>query len=485
MIVKIWLAIRHWLLWPLIPLIFLGSHTALGFISNVQTSDRSSPLQLASFQAQPGGIYLPLVLKGLRPNVYGVEFPGKVRESVYQEVFAAEPSWVRMTSTGVKWYLVEPVEGERLWSALSLVETRLQKYAQAGIQVILVIQGTPSWAQKEAGYLCGPVRQDKLAAFAQFMEDLVARYSQSPYHVKYWELWNEPDIDPSLVLQDSGFGCWGDADDPFYGGGYYSEMLQVIAPRMRAVDPDARVLIGGLLLDCDPRNPPQGKDCASSLFFEGILQGDATAASFDGISFHAYDYYAGGAGNYTNYGWSTTDESRQPLLVPKAKYLNELLDQYQVNGKFLMNTENGLLCDDYQDNPTFEFTKAYYVTYAYVSAFVEGLQANIWYHVYGWRGSALFDSDDQPLPAFFAFRFGIQELNQAVFQREVKDFEGIRVYEFFRDDRIIWVIWSGDGQTHSMIPLPGVPVAIYDPFGEPVGALTEIDIVPLYIEMIP
>ena len=34
------------------------------------------------------------------------------------------------------------------------------------------------------------------------------------FDVHYWELGNEPDVDPILVNSSSGFGCWGDIDDP-------------------------------------------------------------------------------------------------------------------------------------------------------------------------------------------------------------------------------------------------------------------------------
>ena len=68
-----------------------------------------------------------------------------------------------------------------------------------------------------------------LDAFAGFMRDLVARYSVPPYNIKYWEIWNEEDVDPSLVGPTSGFGCWGDATDPYYGGGGYAEFTCVPA----------------------------------------------------------------------------------------------------------------------------------------------------------------------------------------------------------------------------------------------------------------
>jgi len=49
------------------------------------------------------------------------------------------------------------------------------------------------------------------------MSELVTRYSKPPFNIKYWEIGNEPDIDPSLIAPTEPFGCWGDQNDEFYG----------------------------------------------------------------------------------------------------------------------------------------------------------------------------------------------------------------------------------------------------------------------------
>ena len=128
------------------------------------------------------------------------------------------------------------------------------------------------------------------------MHALVARYSVALYNIKYWELWNEPDIASSNFPGDNLFGCWGDPNDPYYGGGYYADMLREVYPQIKAADPQGQVLVGGLLLDCDPR---LGAGCEKvknnnqpSKFLEGILRKNGVPF-FDGVSFHAYDYYLG------------------------------------------------------------------------------------------------------------------------------------------------------------------------------------------------
>ena len=121
-------------------------------------------------------------------------------------VAQANGYWVRRNA--LKWSDVEPEEGSRNWAAVSGLEQEIQTVMQQGLGLVLVVRSTPAWAQQKSGYLCGPVSSDKLNSFADFMYEAVQRYSVPPYNVKYWELWNEPDIDPSLVDQDSEYGCW-------------------------------------------------------------------------------------------------------------------------------------------------------------------------------------------------------------------------------------------------------------------------------------
>jgi len=323
---------------------------------------------------------------------------------------------------------------------------------------------------------------------------LVARYSVSPYNVKYWEIWNEPDIDPIYVSPDSPYGCWGDQNDAYYGGGYYAEMLKAAYPQIKAADPQAQVLVGGLLLDCDPR-PEAG--CAAvghssvpGKFLEGILINNG-APYFDGVSFHAYDYYFGQSGQYGNSNWQSAWNTTGSVLIAKAQFIQGLLGQYGVSGKFLMNTESALLCNACSNDSVFETTKAYYVAQAYSAAIAKGLRANIWYSVMGWQNSGLLNPDLSPRPAYTAFQFARSELRDAAFAGDITgsdigDASSVKGYKFNRGDRRIWVLWSLDGAAHS-INLPGVPLTAWDALGNPVTPAVSMNVTlnPLYLEWSP
>jgi hypothetical protein len=400
--------------------------------------------------------------------------------------------WVR--SAGVSWADVEPQEGERNWDALISNEQQWRTASENGLTPIIIVGSTPSWAQKFSGVSCGPIRPEKLTSFGDFMHDLVARYHQSPFHVKYWEIWNEPDIDRGITPPGSPWGCWGDQADPYYGGGYYAEMLKVVYPRIKAADPEAQVLVGGLLLDCDPQTPPKTspgsddyKDCSPSLFLEGILRNNG-GDYFDAVSFHSYDYYYEEFGRYGNPNWHSDWSKKGPALISKSQYLRTLLAMYGFTDKALLNTESALLCgrtgqELICQDEAYALTKASYIAQLYSAARSQGLRTGIWYSVTGWRGSGLVGRDLEPSPAFDAFLFSASQLDNASYIGIVSNFPGVRGYEFYRDGNRLWVIWSSDGEEHT-IQIPGATEAVYNVLGEPVPITQSLTITlkPIYIE---
>lgn len=416
-------------------------------------------------------------------NIPGIEVES-INAPKLDLIQGAEANWMRLN--GLLWSQVEPEEGERRWEALFALEAGMILAAERGLQVILIVRSTPPWAQKVPPYSCGPIRPEKLEAFASFMYEVVTRYSQPPYNVKTWELGNEPDIDPSLVPPDHVFGCWGDQNDPYYGGGYYAQMLQQVYPQIKAADPQAQVLVGGLVLDCDPLNPPEGKDCIPSRYLEGILR-NGGGEFFDGVSFHNYDLYAPPF-NYSNPNWNSSSQVNGPVLIAKTHYLRSLLTAYGYPDKFLLNTEAGLLCGRSGEEPQcrsepYQLAKAYYAAQMNASALSEGLQASVWYSMKGWRGTNLVDEALKPLPVYEAFRFSASTLQGAEFSREVTIYQGVKGYEFIRDGARIWVLWSPNG-TERLIQLFTYPRAVYNPFGihqSPRRELT-ISAAPLYIK---
>jgi hypothetical protein len=222
---------------------FTGASLSIGQLGDLEWS-HPSPARAADSPAYTA--FLPSVSSTFPfQTVFGVEMPQIINKNGLAEVAEAGTTWVRLN--GALWADIEPDQaGQRDWSALSSLEEQLKNAAYRGLKVILIVRKTPVWAQKVPGSYCGPIAEEDLAAFGDFLKELVSRYSRHPFNVKYWELWNEPDVDPALADYiggaDNQFGCWGNITDAYYGGGYYGEMLKAVYPKIKEADREPRSL---------------------------------------------------------------------------------------------------------------------------------------------------------------------------------------------------------------------------------------------------
>jgi hypothetical protein len=210
---------------------------------------------------------------------------------------------------------------------------------------------------------------------------------------------------------------------------------------------------------------------------------------FDGVSFHAYDYYNGFEGQFSNGNWYSAWDTTGPVISAKARYIRSVLSAYGYPDKYLINSENALLCGRDGTEPEcqteiFNLTKAYYIVQSTTMALSEGLQGNIWYDLRGWRGSALVDQNRQPLIAYQAYQYAIQMLDGMAAWGKIDLNAGISGYEFRRDEHVVWVVWSLDGSVHELT-LPDKTIAVYDLYGSnimPSAQTLSVTLAPLYVE---
>jgi hypothetical protein len=425
-------------------------------------------------------VYLPVVFKNYPwQSVFGITIYTLDEAGGLPQIAQAGTDWTRI---GLIWQAIEPSPGDRFWN--TELEQGLIRAKSLGVEPIMLIEGTPKWALK-SGFKCGAVAEDKFPALGQFAYDLVKRYSAPPYNVRYWEVWNEPDAAGIL-------GCWGDpSDTQYYGGYYYGQMLQAVYPRMKEADPGAQVLVGGLLLDCDPVNPPAGRTCVESKFLNGILESGA-GPYFDGVSFHAYDFYYG-KGTYGNGNWHSSSSTTGPVSIAKSNYLKSVLSEYGYGEKYLLNTETAVFwggnvmdppCLAPQDLvPNIEATKVYYVVQSYAVAVAEGWRANVWYSAFGVRCSGLLNSNLSPKAGYYAYQFTQQKLGEALFVRQISEYGGVMGYEYETPAGKLWVVWALDGQAH-ILNLPELPLEV-NRVGEDGQAVKELNTLSIILEDSP
>jgi hypothetical protein len=415
-------------------------------------------------------------------SIFGVQISSGYVGATAGRAVEARTNWVRYG--GFLWSEIEPRPGERNWSAMAPLEPELQTLAAHGLTTIAIVQSTPAWAQLISGHSCGAIAPEALDAFAAFMRDLVARYSAPPYNIRYWEIWNEPDVDPSYVSPTSGFGCWGDEADPYYGGGAYAEMLKRVYPAIKQANPSAQVLLGGLLLDCDADHPVAGKSCSVSRFLEGILRNGGSAA-FDIVSYHGYAFWSG-----KNEDWDMSNPAWQPrggVVLGKLQQIRETLARYQADKPVLLS-EAGLLCYQSQCGPRFFIVQASYLPRVYARTWANGLLGAIWYTLEGpgWEKGGLLDENQQPRPAYQALRFMAGLLQGASYDGP-RSSGAIEGYAFRKGATRYELYWVND-DTPARMAWPAGTVAAYDLYGQPLpvtGPDLEVNFNPIFIEIRP
>jgi hypothetical protein len=315
--------------------------------------------------------------------------------------------------------------------------------AQHNLNLILIVRGSPDWAVEPYDADCAPINPEHYTAFAEFMAAAVARYSVPPFNVRYWEIGNEPDA--PLFPHDYPFGCWGQPDQPYFGGQAYGRMLQIVYSTMKAANPDTQILNGGLLLD----HPYQeGQAPHIGRFFEGMLVSGA-GNSFDILSFHTYNYFA--APNQPLHG-SAEDW--------RVDYLRTLLERYDIAEKPMIRSETGLLCIEV--TAECRWAQADFLTRMFVRSLDEDLLATIWY-IYdsdSYHNTALIEPNDVfvPRPAYFAYRHATRMLNTASHRWQLSDLPaGIEAHRLLTPRGEVFVLWSEESTPVDMqLPVPAL-----------------------------
>jgi hypothetical protein len=426
-------------------------------------------------------LFLPIILRNHppEPGIFGIQIV-KPNDMILKSAQNATVSWVREHS--IRWIDVQPSKDDWNWDALASLEEFLIEANKKNLEVILIIHTTPDWAQKYEGMICGPIAEKNLVDFAYFMKEVVKRYSVAPYNVKYWELGNEPDVIWSSHNPTAPYGCWAETrtDDEFYGGGYYAEMLKHVYPAIKSIDPASKIIVGGLLLNCDPTNIGEEGACRldelnfiPANFFEGILKSGG-GNYFDIVSIHGYTQMGPDATNI-NPIKVELDHPYWRLIgggvQGKINYINGMLGKYNVTNKPIILSEAGFLCKDCEpENDMLLKGKASYLTWLYVKNWAEGLKGVIWFtfDYPGWRnGSILGVDQSEDTLAYNALSFLSHELENGEYRKMISGLPDNAVgFEFsVPNNQRIWVLFSIDNNSYQA-SLPSGIVYIKDHLGE-------------------
>jgi hypothetical protein len=231
---------------------------------------------------------------------------------------------------------------------------------------------------------------------------------------------------------------------------------------MRGADPNVRIVLGGLLLDCDPASPPEGKDCKPAKFLEGILQ-QGGADFFDVIAYHGYAFW-----ELEDKDWDLQHPSwvhRGGAILGKATFLREVMQQYNVSKPLLPN-EIGLLC--WEGDPVcvqegYLQDQQNYLVRAYVRVWANDILGTAWYtfNHSGWHDAGLLNPDTTPRPAAYTLEFLSKTLEGATFQEQLSlDSTAQEGYIFRKGTTEYHIYWSNDTLTFT-VPIPDNTITVY------------------------
>lgn len=427
---------------------------------------------------------------------FGIETAGIAEPVIQSRTRELGTRWIRLN--GVSWMSVQPNQGDPYnWAALANFENQLLNSVKMGLTPIVTINRSPRWATVIPD-ACGAVREDRFGDFANFMEALVTRYSKAPFNVKYWEMFNEVDVEYQEVpLVDHVIGCWGDRNDPFYGGRHYGNMLKAVTPAIKRADSEAKVLAGAFIL-IRPNTQWQyvGKP---ENFLPGVPEAGA-APYFDILSFHSHGWYwfspfeDNGPGNdWTPYG-STVDA--------KARFFKKILDRYGVSKPLFMD-ESAFICPDVPTqaeackNPPPEFfdSQANYVIRGYSASLEAGVSMIAWYTIeeQGWGSSGLMDTSLNPRPVFKAYQTLMRQLAGAALPPTAVNYgAGVQGWRFRVGNHFVDVVYASFIGAKNISWPAASHIAMYDRFGQSINpgfsggnATYTVSLEPVFIHRAP
>jgi len=333
----------------------------------------------------------------------------------------------------IDWNFIQPTEGGAY--SWTWYDSRLSQLNAAGLGLIATVTNAPTWAVDTLDPCAYIITE--VDAYYQFLEALVDHY---PY-IKTWEILNEPDAVP-------GYRCGSGVMNYGYAGAQYASLLQGAYTRIKAMDPSATVIMGGMaydhFVDEDPVNNKFNR-----YFLDAVL--DAGGAPYmDGVNYHYFhDFVDSWEGwitaidDPTCEGAIKVDEGGDTLyyswgfdITAKASHVAERLRVCHNVTKPQWLTEighhgiNPASIDPSRTDDTLE-NQARYVFTVHARGFATGAENITWYALkivptltgYDHQG-LLYDERDgllenEPKPAYFAYQTMTRELGNYRYEQWV------------------------------------------------------------------
>ena len=178
----------------------------------------------------------------------------------------------------LSWPTVEPTRGQRTWTRYDAL---VERAALNGIRVMPTIFGSPAFAASSP--VAPPGRHAK-PAFAQFVQDAVARYGNGG---TFWQLYSAK-YPGSPPLPVANWQLWNESSSPSYwssrpSGKEYAKLVKLAASRIRGQDPGAWIVLGGLFI-----RPTLKRAVPLEKYVDDLYKVNKIKKFFDAVAVHPY-----------------------------------------------------------------------------------------------------------------------------------------------------------------------------------------------------
>ena len=338
----------------------------------------------------------------------------------FDSLVESKAGWVR---TEIYWNEIEPQDTTPDQFDWDQADRIMKAFNYLDVKVIATVGWAPYWA---ANPINGPLNELGFKGIPEFITALVERYDGdgiddapcSP-RVDYWEFYNEPDR----------HYLWGDSPVD------YARMLETVYPAVKAANPNAQVVFGGIANDWFQ---DQGGQFVRH-WTETVLDAGG-GPYFDIMNLHAYPNF-----------WPE-HASQPPGILEKVEKFRGILADYGYD-KPIVVTETG--ANSWYNQVIDNEVQARYAVEIFTQTMAADTLAAIWFMLYDTPNSpgaylnGLVTSDDPPQkkPVFYAYHTMVDMFEDAEFTRilspEETGGEHILAYQFYdtANDRDLYVMW--------------------------------------------
>jgi len=424
--------------------LFLLIFVPISSPGKAEKSDIPTTTSSITSSSQNHNVFLPLVTQRrdllLGTPIFGVQMYGNTSWSSPYRVALNESgaSWVRAE---VYWGYSEPenvAPDEYHWHWTDQI---LAASIDKDMHLVATIRKAPDWAAPDED---APINPANLVDFAEYVGELIERYdgdgiNDAPYHpvILHWEIYNEPDAGPRPDLNR-----WGAK------GAEYAQMLQTIYPVVKAANPDAKILLGGLAYDWF--------DDAGGPFIRSFLD-DVLANGggdyFDIMNFHAYSRNAG--------EWATQGVG----IIEKTAFIREKLRSYELD-KPIFITESGEHSNNLFGQPSSQEQQNRTVVEVFTQAMAADVEALMWFSLadspapYFYENGLVTTGDSATRkPSFDVYTTAVAMLGKTHYIRQLEptetDAPEMEVYQFQNNihNHTLYVAWLNPIDTNTTLPL--------------------------------